>query len=621
MKTLKWTAVALAAAVSIPVAASGATLTGTVKGGKGMRLTAIGLDGTANSAKIKSNGKFSLKVPGARAKNATLHLLTATGDYFGPVVLARKGSTGYVRITTKTTALGTISKKSGFALGSGLAKGTGYATAGSVRVNKSSGKPVGASKLGLVNTGSTAKSSMEMARQHQGGQQGGGGGGGGQQGGGGGGQQSGGNPNDPCGGAVGGDCDRDGVPNSMDVDDNGNMTIDFTDQASVQTTAKLLTYSSVAPRLSGTLNYNTGATRESINAFLGSTSQLEPTGLQLTFYYQERSITGQDPSPALDAVWVTCESSAPWCAPGTSQATISGFSEFPQILPSVPQFGSTNWSAFSGSTCTTRGQACQPQPAGYPAFGFMKSQQQGGSVASNIWTAFTKPNATDTLGQVNADSVINLNYRTSPSGPVSTKPIGISPYFVTTPAITQVTANGATQSLSYPYPANGPGTNDSNGFNLGSAGTLGLTVIPPQRLGLPGEPEQFYTVGGLAYGLTLDSIRTTPTGNNSGQEQRPNQEAGCSVTPLSGLAPRPASSDPQDLWPILGPVVDTTATDGPASALRTVAFTADIKGCISKYIPGAPTSGVSANVTLQAIGQPLQNGANRSSMSFSVRLP
>lgn len=612
MKTLRWTAVAVATSLAIPIAASGATVTGTVKGGKGMSISAIGLDGNATTAKIRGGGKFTLKVPKSRARNATLHLLTRTGDYAGPVVLGRKKSTGYVRITTKTTKVGTITRKRGFALASGLKQGTGYATAGSVRVNARTGAPLGAAKLGLVRTGSTAKSAMELARETQGGQGGGGQGGGGQQGG---------NPNDPCGGAVGGDCDRDGVPNSLDVDDNGNLTVDFTDQVSVQTTAKLLTYSSVAPRLSGTLNYNTGATRDSINAFLGSTSTLEPTGLQLAFYYQERTITGQDPSPALDAVWVTCGSSAPWCAPGTSQATISGFSEFPQILPSVPQFGSTNWSTFTGSTCTTRGQACQPQPANYPAFGFVKSPQQGGSVASNIWTAFAKPNSTDTLGQVNADSVINLNYRTTPTGPVNTKPIGISPYFVTTPAITQVVANGATQSLAYPYPANGPGTNDSNGFDLGSAGTIGVTVIPPQRLGLPGEAEQFYTVGGLYYGLTLDSIRTTPVGNSSGQEQRPNQEAGCSVTAVSGLTPRPPSNDPQDLWPILGPLVDSTPTDGPATTVRTVAFTADIKACIAKYIPGAPTSGVAANVTVQSFGQPLQSGANRSSVSFSVRLP
>ncbi len=596
MKILRWTALAAAAAISVPVAAQGATITGTVTGGKGMRITAIGLDGTASSTRVRGNGKFSLRVPNARAKNATLHLLTGTGDYAGPIVLARKGARGYVRTTTRTTALGTITRKSGFALvRTAPAKGQ-YSTAGSVKVVAKTGRPVGAGKLGLIRTGSSAKSSM--ARETQGG-----------------------NPNSPCGGAVGGDCDQDGVPNSIDVDDNGNLTIDFTDGVSVNTTARLLTYSAVAPRITDTLNYNTGATRESINAFLGSNSITSPTGLNLTFYFQERSITGQDPSPALDDVWVQCEASAPWCAAGTSQATIGGFSEFPQILPSVPRFGSVNWSTFTGSVCSSRGQACQPQPANYPAFGFVKSPQQGGSVQSNIWTAFVKPNATDTLGQVNSDSVINLNYRTSAGAAPSTKPIGISPYMVTTPAITQVTAGGATQSLSYPYPASGPGTNDSNGFDLGAAGTLGLTVIPPQRLGLPGEAEQFYTLGGLFYGVTLDSLKVTATGSGGGGEQRPNTEAGCAITPLSGVTQRPAASDPQDPWPIIAPMQDTTPTDGPATTTRTVAFTADIKGCVQKYLPGAPTSGVSVNLTLQATGQPLQSGANRSGVSFSARLP
>ncbi len=622
MKTLRWTAAAIAAAVALPVAASGATVTGTVKGGKGMRVTAIGLDGTANSAKIKKNGKFSLKVPNSRAKNATLHLLTSTGDYAGPIVIARKKARGYVRITTKTTALGTISKKSGFALVSTAPGKNQYSTSGAVKVNAKSGKPVGAGLLGLVRTGSTAKSSM--AREAQG--TGGNGGNGGNAGSGGGfGGQQGVNPNSPCGGAVGGDCDQDGVPNSMDVDDNGNLTIDFTDAVSVDTTAKLLTYSDVRPSIQDTLNYNTGATRDSINAFLGSQDLKRPTGLTLAFYYDERTLTGVEPSPALDTVWVQCESSAPWCAPGTSQATVAGMSEYPQILPSVPQFGSVNWSTYTGSVCGARSQPCQPQPANYPAFGFMKSSQQGGPQPQSIWTAFVKPNATDTLGQVNSDSVINLNYRTSPTAAPSTKPIGISPYMVTTPAITQVVANGTTQSLSYPYPADGPGTNDGNGFDLGTAGTLGLTLIPPQRLGLPGEAEQFYTLGGLFYGVTLDRLVVSSgsggQGSGGGGEQRPNTEAGCAITPVSGVTQRPPATDPQDPWPIIAPMQDTTPTDGPATTVRTVGFTVDVKGCIQKYLPGSPTSGVSVSLSLIATGQPLQNGANRTGVSFSARLP
>jgi len=46
-----------------------------------------------------------------------------------------------------------------------------------------------------------------------------------------------------------------------------------------------------------------------------------------------------------------------------------------------------------------------------------------------------------------------------------------------------------------------------------------------------------------------------------------------------------------------------------------------VKGCIQKYLPGSPTTGVSVNLSLMATGQPLQNGANRTGVSFSARLP
>jgi len=66
---------------------------------------------------------------------------------------------------------------------------------------------------------------------------------------------------------------------------------------------------------------------------------------------------------------------------------------------------------------------------------------------------------------------------------------------------------------------------------------------------------------------------------------------------------------------------DTTATDGPATTVRTVAFTVDVKGCIQKYLPSSPTSGVSVNLSLIATGAPLQSGANRTGVSFTAQLP
>ena len=384
MRPRLWTAIALATVVAVPAMAQGVNVSGTVKGGKGMKISAIGLDGTATTASIKSNGAFKLSVPSSRAKNATLHLISGNGDYYGPVVLARSKSktTGYTRLNNKTVNLGTISKKTGFAIvGTTPASGTYSTKAGTVKVAKKTGAPLGAGKLGLVKVASSAAELSRKGEMQSGG--GNGSGGGGQQGGG---QQF--SPTDPCGTAVGGDCDKDGVPNAFDVDDNGNLTIDMTDAVSVASTAKLLTYSDVRPSIGNTINANAGATPEQINAFLGSANAQTPTGLALTFYYSSEDLIGQS-SGTLTSVWATCGTGAPWCAPGTGTATVSGFSEFPQILPDVAQFGSVSWGAYTGSTCAAQGQPCQPSATPSPGNGFQSSSQQGAPAGSSVWTAFT----------------------------------------------------------------------------------------------------------------------------------------------------------------------------------------------------------------------------------------
>lgn len=613
MRPRLWTAIALATVVAVPAMAQGATVSGTVKGGKGMKISAIGLDGTATTGTIKSNGSFKLSVPSSRAKNATLHLISSNGDYYGPVVIARSKAktTGYMRLNNKTVNLGNISKKSGFALvGTAPASGTYSTKAGTVKVAKKTGAPMGAGKLGLVKV---ATSSSELARKGEM-QSGSGSGSGGGNGTGGGSGSSGGqqfSPTDPCGTAVGGDCDKDGVPNAFDVDDNGNLTIDMTDAVSVASTAKLLTYSDVRPSIGNTVNANAGATPEQINAFLGSTSTTTPTGLALTFYYSSQDLIGTS-SGTLTSVWATCGTGAPWCAPGTGTATVSGFSEYPQILPDVAAFGSVSWGTYTGSTCAAQGQPCQPSSTPSPGNGFQSSSQQGAPAGSSVWTAFTKPNAADTLGTVNADSVLTLNYRGN-GVTQSQKPIAISPYFVTTPAITNVVTGAMNRALSYPYTAN-EGTSRSNGFQLGADGNLALTLWRPQRLGLPGETSQFYDVGGLHYGLTLDSISTAANPNG---EQRASQEVGCALTAVNGLGGNSPALD--GLWNAITPLQDTTLTDQVPNPANTVSLSGNILACAQGAFPGVNLAGGSANLSLLAIGQPLSHGANRTGVSFTVK--
>ena len=608
MKPYLWTAIALATVVTVPAMAQGVNVSGTVKSGKGMKISAIALDGTATTASLKSNGAFKLSVPSNRAKNATLHLISSNGDYYGPIVLARSKSktTGYTRLNNKTVNLRTISKKTGFAIvGTTPAGGTYSTKAGTVKVAKKTGAPLGAGKLGLVKVASSAAELSRKGEMQSGG--GNGSGGGGQQGGG---QQF--SPTDPCGTAVGGDCDKDGVPNAFDVDDNGNLTIDMTDAVSVVSTAKLLTYSDVRPSIGNTINANAGATPEQINAFLGSTNEQTSTGLALTFYYSSEDLIGQS-SGTLTSVWATCGTGAPWCAPGTGTATASGSSEFPQILPDVAQFGSVSWGAYTGSTCATQGQPCQPTATPSPGNGFQSSSQQGAPAGSSVWTAFTKPNAADTLGTVNAGSVLTLNY-TGNGVTQSQKPIAISPYFVTTPAISNVTTSATDRALSYPYTAN-EGTNRSNGFQLGADGDLALTLWRPQRLALPGEAGQFYDVGGLHYGITLDSISTAA--NPNGEQQRANQEVGCSVAAGSGLGGNSPALDGS--WNTITPLQDITLTDQAPNAANTVIIASNILACAQAAFPGQNLAGGSANLSLLAIGQPLSNGANRTGVSFSVK--
>ena len=635
MRPRLWTAIALATVVVVPTMAQGAMVSGTVKGGKGMKISAIGLDGTATTGTIKSNGSFKLNVPSSRAKNATLHLITKTGDYYGPIVLAKKGTTGYSRLNNKTVNLGAITKKAGYGLVTTTPpKGTYSTKAGTEKVTKA-GAPLGAGKLGLVKVASSAaelsvKGEMQSgggtdpgAGKDPGAGSGGGTGGGtdpgagkdpgaGSGSGSSGGQQSGSNPTDPCGTALGGDCDRDGIPNAFDVDDNGNLTIDMTDAVSVDTTAKLITMSDVRPSLGLTLNANAGATPESINAFLGSTDAGSPSGLSLAFYYSQYDLlpTGQ----ALTSVWATCGTGAAWCAPGTGTATTSGFGEYPQILPDVAPFGSVAWGTFGGATCSTPGQPCVAASGPSPANGFEQSPENGGGKPSAVWTAFVKPNAPDTLGTVNADSVLTLNYA-GQGVPTTQKPIGISPYFVTTPAITNVDTTAGSTALSYPYPANGAGTNQSNGFRVGADGAISLTMWRPQRLSLPGEAGSFFDVGGLHYGLTLDSVSTAANPNG---QQRSNGEAGCSLTAGNGLmANNPALSSQ---WSSLAPLQDQTAIDAPPNAATTVSFSANVLSCAQSTFPGVNLAGASLNLSLLAIAQPLPHGANRTGVSFSVKL-
>lgn len=585
-------------AIGLPTganAASTATVSGKVtgSGAKGARVMALSTRGQAVTATAKSGGTFSLKVPSANVNGLSLQLLAADGSYLGPVVLYAKGSKGATRlskISGKTLKLGTIKLKKGYGqlskalpTKSVLLKGTGA-------VKLTNGVPVGAGRLGLPAAG-TAKASQS------GGGTGGGGGGG--------------TPGGSCtsdqsvdaGG--GGDCDRDGVPNVVDVDDNGNGSLDAVDIQSAQTTAKLNLFFSMRPHFKNQTNVYGGATRASINAFLGATG--EEAGLNLNFFLNQRYL---DPlsDTAFSDVWLGCSSGQPWCAAGSPTAVISGLSDVPP-LQGTDRFAQIPWFGYHGSDCDS--SACTPRAGSNP--NALAKVNRGGDPLPS-WIGSVRPGAADTFATVVPGDVMTIN-ASRPDGTVIAQPTTISPYFVTSPAIASYgTPGGEQTTVPYPISDGAPGTNQSTAVTVDASGKMQVRFWRPQRFALPGESGEFYDMGGLRYGVTVESYNTQSSG------YRPlGRPAACPVSDLSGLT-EIARTNEFETATMRDASSTDTATNAADASSRTIGFTVDVKACLAAA--GAPTdSGVGTLLSIGAKGEDFPGGANATGMDMEVRLP
>lgn len=189
-RVLTATAVVLALCAAFLVLAGqarAATVSGTLKGGKGYQVVLVQGNGVASKVAVtKSSGAFSLTAK--KLAHATLHLVKADGTYLGPFVLKAALTKDYCTIAGKANLrLGTVYLKNGYALAARAPLGR-YDTHPTCTVTAKRGRPIGAGKAGLVATGKPAGYRGD-----------------------------------------GGDLDRDGVVGAFDIDDNGNRILDNTD--------------------------------------------------------------------------------------------------------------------------------------------------------------------------------------------------------------------------------------------------------------------------------------------------------------------------------------------------------------------------------------------------------
>jgi hypothetical protein len=456
---------------------------------------AVGADGRSTTAAVSAGGRFTLSLAKSEARDTTLHLIDRSdGRYAGPVVLA-KGATAATRLAGKSGNLGTIAVRSGFAVARGRAKKL-FGRADTVGFDASTGTP-GAGRLGLVARPPEARA-----------------------------------PAADDGGGAGGDepgddSDADGIPNQIDVDDDGDTVLDAADPDTpsggpgVQAAIFTDYFISIAKALNANAG---GVTQEAIDALLAAELHL------VLLAPGAGGATNAD---------VQC-TGLPWC----TTATVFG----PSWVSDLP-FGAP-WSSYDSNGNGIPN--LRTDPTDIPQI----------VIKPNVTTADVHPG--DTL----------LFTITTAAGETITLPAVLPFYFTTTPLLASVADGTTTTPVTYPVGPSGPGT-EANPFAL-TSGRLTMTLWRPQRPAIPGaESGTLMDMGGLSYGVSLGSF-----GSSDVVVCDPADYSDPSPT-LEPATPSAAAFDVA--------VLHDTAPDAAPDPTRTLAFTVDLAACLARA--GHATSG------------------------------
>lgn len=523
---------------------------------------------------VVPGGKFRLKVTKTRATGASLHLVTKSGSYAGPVVLKfdKKKGTANTQLSGKSGDVGKIAMLTGYSVAAAK-KTTAIQTRTTISVT-SRGKPAGAGTLGLTPTvsgGSVRKVSVSTADDDR---------------------------------PPGEDTDKDGIPNTIDLDDDADGRLDIVD-ASNPSKSALTTRSIMFLDISKTINLHAGMTETDMQSSLDAVLQSNNN-----FSIHIRLPFVADPAQRPDGVHVSCAAEVKWCAPGTPATLFGGgilpdangkpgpvtkwvdmkADGFPLSLP----FGSgPNCDATVGlPTMTSANPACKPP-----------------YVALSRQIIPQLPSA-----DVKAGGLFTVNF--TRSGRVARSITGtLAPYFTSVPAVKEVLSNGQTRAVDYALKGFGvdpklgePPTEintrigaygtKKNPFLLGADRTLTVTFWRPQRSGVTQAGEGRYVdMGGLRYGFHVHNEVT----NNS-----------CPADAYSGLSSGLTNQPTGALNPVT-PLLDASRDSVPDRSV-TISFTVDLSRCVG----GADIGTTSQLVSL--IASSPSNGDAQAYQDFYLKL-
>ena len=474
--------------------------------------------------------------------------MSNAGKYAGPIVLkfSKTAKTGNTLLSGKSASIGKIAMKTGYAITSG-GSATAVATSSKIKVS-SAGAPSGAGRMGLPSSAGGAGVKVFGVWKT-------------------------GDGDAP----KGEDSDKDGLPNTLDLDDDNDGKIDLVDDSNPSkavTTGSLLFLD-----ISKTINLHAGMNETSMQAAIDAVFKSNNN-----FWIGINLNTAGEDTP--DGVHVSCAAEVPWCAAGTPATLFGTGTNGP-----AEKWADKKSDGFSLAVPKGNGPNCDT--SGSPMLGGMC-----GGVSTNFNRQFI-PQLPST--DVKPGSLFTMNF--SKGGLVTKSVAGtLSPYFASVPALKEVTVGGQVRNIDYALKAvNGAGGawgTQGNPLVVPSGNkTITLTFWRPQRSGVTDAGESKYVdMGGLRYGFYVGVNRVCDSG---------------AISPVSStLANSPGGQDVAHT-----PLVDS-AKDAAPNAANTLSFTVDLSKCEGGAAPSIGSSAQMVTLIASAPG----NGGIKAYQDFYVKV-
>ena len=552
-------------------AAGATTISGSLGStGAGWKVLLVSPKGKATTAVADTSGTFSLASSRTTGKKSTLHLVDPTGQYFGPIVVAKEklGSKwcAHTQLTGVTVKFGdvTINTAGGFAA---PAKWTTVKSSQFMRAAVSAdakGRPLGAGRAGIKKLTAAQKSACTSAKVGV--------------------SSVGAFDGDELSTSEqpGADLDNDGLVNALDADDDGDTTLDAVDQTTTKSAA-MNPWVQVRSRNNAfNAAVTTALSQTDINTALGTLSGSQ-SNFTVVFFVENPLLMGSYERNAIKNsvayAYVDCGTLV-YCG-GTAPTAYADRANNPTQL-------AANWNTYTGGLITERGSSAD---SAITATGVNPDATKGngltGTVRNNnpqmgtnvFWTAQMFPNqGANTLANVKPGDVYTLRYGLTAGGESSVTMM-LNPYALTVPSIKSI--NGGAYVAGTPVKA--------------TDGKVTIEFYRPQRLTVDGEDGTFRDIANLKYGVVV---------SREGQN-----DAGCGGAAYSDASGFDISTD-TDQGAMLAPIRDKETTDMNVGS-STLKFTIDLTKCAQSSWSSLPST---FTISLMAAGENLTGGYNRATL-------